>query len=148
MIGSIAGAVPPVVGYAAVTHHLDWGALILFLMLACWQMPHFYAIALYRMEEYASASVPVLPLVRGIRRTKWQMVLYIIGFLAIALLLPLFNFVGILYLLTVLILAALWLVMGIGGFKSSDDKRWARQMFFCSLAVVVGACFIIPFSVR
>jgi len=147
LIGSVAGAIPPVVGYCAVSHRLDVGALILFLMIAMWQMPHFYAIAMYRLEEYASASIPVLPLVKGMRKTKVQMMLYIVGFLAVALMLPLFRYVGVLYLVTIVFLGLVWLMIGLNGFKSSNDKRWARLMFLCSLAVVMGACISIPFSV-
>lgn len=147
LIGSIAGATPPVVGYCAVHPHLDGGALILFLMIALWQMPHFYAIAVYRLEEYASASIPVLPIIKGMRTTKTHMVLYIVGFLAAALMLPLFRYVGTLYVVTMVLLSLVWLLVGMRGFKSANDKQWARKMFFCSLAVVMGACAIIPFSV-
>ena len=61
LVGSISGAVPPVAGYSAVTNSLDVGALILFLVLVFWQMPHFYAIAIRRREEYKEAGIPVLP---------------------------------------------------------------------------------------
>lgn len=148
LIGSIAGAVPPVVGYCAVIPHLDGRALILFLMIALWQMPHFYAIAMYRLEEYASASIPVLPVIKGMRTTKVHAVLYIVGFLAAALLLPLFQYVGMLYLFTVAFLGLVWLLVALTGFTSKSDKQWARKMFFCSLAVVMGACVVIPFSVN
>src|SRR3990167_1364451 len=62
LVGSLAGAIPPVVGYIAASFHLDLGAVLLFLILVFWQMPHFYSIAIYRMREYAAAGVPVLPL--------------------------------------------------------------------------------------
>lgn len=147
LIGSIAGAIPPVVGYCAVYPHLDMGTLLLFLLTAVWQMPHFYAIAIYRLEEYLSASIPVLPIIKGMYKTKTQMVLYIVGFLAVALLLPLFHYVGTLYLITIVFLGLIWLGVGLNGFKSTNDKQWARKMFLCSLAVILGVCFSIPFSV-
>lgn len=61
LIGSVAGATPPLVGYCAVTNSFDLGALILFFVVVFWQMPHFYAIAIYRFKDYAKAGIPVLP---------------------------------------------------------------------------------------
>ena len=59
-IGSVAGAVPPVVGYCAVSNHFDAGALILFAMMVLWQMPHFFSIALMHFDDYVAAEIPVL----------------------------------------------------------------------------------------
>jgi protoheme IX farnesyltransferase len=64
LVGSIAGASPPVAGYCAVTGHFDGGALIIFLIMVCWQMVHFYAIAIRRSSDYKAAGIPVLPLGR------------------------------------------------------------------------------------
>ena len=74
-IGSIAGAIPPVVGYCAVSNHFDIGALILFIMLVLWQMPHFFSIAMYHFNDYKAAEIPVLPVKKGALRTKIHMVL-------------------------------------------------------------------------
>jgi len=147
LIGSIAGAIPPVVGYCAISNRIDLGALLIFLMVAMWQMPHFYAIAMFRLKEYASASIPVLPLVRGMQATKWQMIWYILGFIFVSLLLVFCGYVGPLYLSIASLLGVTWLIFGIKGFKAKDDQQWARTMFYCSLAVVMGICFTIPFSV-
>ena len=70
LIGSISGAIPPVAGYTAVTNLIDTGAILLFLILVFWQMPHFYAIAVYRIEDYKKAGIPVLSVVKGIPTTK------------------------------------------------------------------------------
>ena len=82
LVGSLSGAVPPVAGYTAVTGSLDWAALTLFLILVCWQMPHFYAIAIYRYNEYKAAGLPMLPIVKGIRATKLQILNYCLFFVA------------------------------------------------------------------
>ena len=147
LIGSIAGAMPPVIGYCAVSNRLDFGAVILFLMIALWQMPHFYAIAVYRMKEYASASIPVFPLMRGMRTTKVHMVLYILGFMSVSFLLTFLDYVGYTYLIMIALLSLAWLFLCLKGFKAQSDAKWARKMFLYSLVVVMGVCVMIPFTV-
>ncbi|MBS0605645.1 MAG: protoheme IX farnesyltransferase [Verrucomicrobia bacterium] len=147
LIGSIAGAVPPVIGYCAVSNKLDAPAWILFAIIVMWQMPHFFAIAIYRMDDYAKAGIPVLPVQKGIVRTKVQMVLYIIGFIAASSLLPLFDYTGNGYFFIVLLLGAAWLLLALQGFKSANDVRWARKMFVFSLVIVTAQFASIPFSI-
>lgn len=147
LIGSVAGAVPPVVGYCAVSNHLDSGALILFTMIAFWQMPHFFAIAIYRLDEYAAASIPVLPLKKGIPKTKTYMIIYVAAFIISSLLLPFFGLIGKGYTLVAAILGFAWLILAVMGLTSTQDKLWARKMFIMSLIVVTGLCISIPCSV-
>lgn len=147
LIGSVAGAVPPVVGYCAVSNQLDMGALLFFSMMVLWQMPHFFAIAIYRLEDYAAASIPVLPIKKGVGTTKIQMLFYIIAFVIVTLLLTLFDYTGYAYLIVASILGVAWLWLCIQGFKCSDDKLWARKMFIFSLVVITGLCFVIPFDI-
>jgi protoheme IX farnesyltransferase len=135
-IGSIAGAVCPVVGYCAVSQRIDSGAFILFAIMVLWQMPHFFAIALYRLEDYAAASIPVLPLKKGIPRTKIHMLLYIIAFMCAAGLLTIFEYTGYLYLIIAMVLGSTWLYLSIKGFKTGNDQLWARKMFRHSLVVI------------
>ena len=143
VIGSISGAVPPVVGYCAVTNQFDAAALILFLTLAIWQIPHFYAIAIYRLKDYETAGVPVLPVKKGIYATKVQMLLYIIAFAVVALMLTFFNYTGLAYFVVVLLLSIAWLALSLYGFWTKDDRRWARKMFFLSLIVLTVLCIMI-----
>lgn len=147
LIGSVAGAIPPVVGYVALTARLDLGAWLVFGMIALWQMPHFYAIAVYRMKEYASASIPVLPLVKGTRTTQVHMALYILGFLGVTLLLPVFHFVTYPFLISIIMLSAVWLILCLQGFKALNPHLWARRMFLYSLVVVMACCALIPLTV-
>lgn len=148
LVGSLAGGVPPVVGYCAVSNRLDEGALLLFLILVLWQMPHFFAIAIYRLEDYASVSIPVLPVVKGMYITKVHMLFYILAFIATSLLLTLAGYTGYIYLGVAALLGLLWLGLCIRGFnvESSGDKLWARQMFRYSLVVIMGICLTIPFD--
>ncbi len=140
LIGSIAGAIPPAVGYCAVTNLIDGGALLLFLMIALWQMPHFYAIAIYRLEDYAAAQVPVLPLVKGMRSAKVQMVLYVIAFVIASAMLTLCGYAGTVYLVVTLLLGAAWIILSFQGFKTENDPLWGRKMFLFSLINVTALC--------
>ncbi len=146
VIGSFAGAVPPVVGYCAASGRFDLCALLLFAVVMLWQMPHFYAISIYRLEEYKNASIPVLPLKKGIRTAKISMAVYIVAFTAVCCLLTLFHFTGSLFLAASALLGAVWLVLCLKGFASSNDRLWARKMFIFSLIVVTTLSFTIPFS--
>ncbi len=136
LIGSIAGATPPVVGYTAVTGNFDGAAVLLFAILALWQMPHFYSIAIYRLNDYADASIPVLPVARGVHHAKKHILFYVVAFTAAALLLWLFGYVGYAYLVAVLVLGGLWLFYVKKGFEAEDNTRWARKMFTFSLVVL------------
>lgn len=146
LIGSIAGALPPVIGYCAVKNSFDMGALILFAMIVVWQMPHFFAIAMYRLDDYVAASIPIVPTKRGSYVTKVQMLLYIIAFMGVSSLLVVFHYVGYAYLVITALLGSAWLIPCIKGFKCDNDKLWARKMFSISLVVIVGLCIAIPFT--
>jgi heme o synthase len=143
-IGSIAGAVPPVIGYCAVSNHFDTGALILFLMMILWQMPHFFSIALFHFDDYTAAEIPVLPVKKGMLRTKIHMLLYIIGFIFAAIMLTFFNYTGYLYLTVVTSVGISWLLLCMQGFKSQDDQLWGRYMFRLSLVTIAAICLMIP----
>lgn len=145
-IGSIAGAVPPVVGYCAVSNQFDAGALILFLMMILWQMPHFFAIAFLHFDDYAAAGIPLLPIKKGLFRTKVHMVLYIIGFVLTTALLTYFGYTGYVYATVTTGLGLIWLVLCLQGFTCKNDLRWGRQMFRLSLVVIAIVCMIIPFD--
>jgi protoheme IX farnesyltransferase len=141
-IGAIAGATPPVVGYAAASGQIDVAAAILFLIMLAWQMPHFFAIAIRRHEDYAAAGIPVMPVKHGLRRTKFSMLIYIIEFMLAVSLLFVFGYMGAAYLVIALALGFVWLVLGLRGFWINDsmsdaNRRWARNMFFLSVIVMV-----------
>ena len=149
LVGSIAGAIPPVVGYTAVSNQFDLGAALLFMIIVLWQMPHFFAIALYRQDDYAAASIPVLPVKKGVYTTKVHMLLYCIAFILAAAMLTLFGYTGYTYLITAVSLGIAWLCLCIKGFhKDSRDVVWARQMFRFSLVVVTLLCIGIIISTQ
>lgn len=146
-IGSVAGAVPPVVGYCAVSNEFDLGALILFTMLVLWQMPHFFSIALYHFKDYSAAKIPVLPVMRGMLRTKIHMVLYIAAFMAVSLLLTHYGYTGRFYLLVAFMMSLAWLGLGLIGFRSVDEEVWGGRMFRLSLLTIIAISLAIPFDV-
>lgn len=149
LVGSVAGAVPPVVGYCAVSDRLDLAAFLLFMITVFWQMPHFFSIAIYRLNDYVAASIPVLPATNGIDSTKKQMVAYIIAFIVASLLLTAAGYTGYIYGWIAAVLGFAWLGFCIAGLnkKSTENAAWARQMFFCSLAVIMGICLAIPLDI-
>lgn len=137
IVGSISGATPVVAGYCAVTNRFDLGALLLLLILVLWQMPHFYAIAMYRFDDYAAAALPVLPVKKGMHQAKLHIVLYIVAFILAVAALTIWGYTGISYLVVMLAVGFVWLWRGFQGFTAPDDKRWARKMFFFSLIVIL-----------
>ncbi|MGC1176758.1 MAG: heme o synthase [Candidatus Saccharimonadales bacterium] len=137
VVGSVSGATPILASYTAVTNRLDAGGVILFLIMVLWQMPHFYAIALYRFEDYKNAGLPVLPVVKGVRIAKLQIIAYIIAFALAIIALTAAGYTGYLYLLIMLPLSFWWLVTGLKSFNTPDSKQWGRTMFLASLKVVL-----------
>jgi len=146
IVGSVSGAMPLTAGYTAVSGSFNREALILFLIMTFWQMPHFYAIATYRLKDYKEAGIPVLPAVKGIKTTKNRMLLYIIGFIVASASLTLFGYTGYLYLIVMLAVGLWWLKLGIKGFKAKDDAKWARKLFGFSLIVLMTLSVAVSFG--
>jgi protoheme IX farnesyltransferase len=140
LLGSVSGATPLVAGYTAVTNQLDGAALALFLIMVCWQMPHFYAIAIYRIKEYGAAGLPVLPIAKGIKRTKLEIFVYTALFTLSVLALTALGYTGRIYAIIVGLAAIWWLNQAIQGFSTISDTKWARSMFFSSLKVLLITC--------
>ena len=136
VIGSISGASPPVIGYTAVTHQFDVAALLLFLAYALWQMPHSWAIAIYRFDDYKNAGIPILPVARSIYRTKIECVIYILLFAAVLNGLYCFGYTNIFFLITFNALTAYWLYLSIIGFKADNDQLWAKRFFLYSVILI------------
>ncbi len=148
LVGSLSGALPPVIGYTAVSNCLDAGAYILFALLILWQMPHFFSIAMYRFDDYKAASIPILPLMKGNTVTKIHMLLYIIAFAFTTLLLLYFNYTGYAYLVVAATLSVSWIYLSIKGFSTLNDKHWARQMFYLSLVIILSLSVAISLDAK
>jgi protoheme IX farnesyltransferase len=109
VIGGAAGAAPPVLGWAAVTHTIDPHALLLFLIIFTWTPPHFWALAIARRDDYAKVGIPMLPVTHGIPYTRLQIVLYTILLILSTLLPVLTRMSGLIYLVAVIALNARFL---------------------------------------
>jgi heme o synthase len=150
LIGSLAGAAPPLAGYCAAGNRFDMGALIIFSIFSLWQMPHCYAIAIYRFKDYAAAGIPVLPVNRGMPSAKKHIVAYILAFMASTLMLTVGGYTGYSYLAVAAAMGLSWLYMALAGFKKSDERVWAKKLFIFSiltiavLSVMMAADFTVP----
>ncbi len=133
LVGAIAGAIPPVVGYCAATHTFNSGAIIVFLLLFFWQIPHSNAIAIFRLQDYSNANIPVLPVRKSLLCTKINMLIFVVLF-AIASIMPsLFGYLGKSYLIVAACIGAAWLYLSIKGFTTKNVQLWSRRMFTVSI---------------
>lgn len=130
-IGSISGAMPPLIGWATVHPSILHPAILgLFIITIIWQMPHFYAIAIRRKDDYKLANIPMLPVVKGVRRTYLQTNIYLILLILTSFL---FNSLSLGLTLVALLLSIIWLCLSIYGYHKMDSTKWAKAMFIYSL---------------
>ena len=132
-VGALPGALPPLMGWTAVTGSIAAPGLVLFGILFFWQIPHFIAISVFRQEEYERAGLKVLPSVQGMRSAKIQSVVYAGALWAVSLLLVPYGLAGTLYLLAAVSLGAYFFWAAIRGFWVTDDDAWAKKLFVASL---------------
>ena len=136
VIGGAAGAFPPMIGWAAVTGDVSAVGIALFLLIFLWTPPHFWALALYRSDDYRRAGVPMLPVVAGPRETKRQMLVYTLVLVPVALAPTLLGAVGWLYGAVALALSVAFIGHAVAVWRAPDDRRGhgaARRMFKFSL---------------
>jgi protoheme IX farnesyltransferase len=144
LVGSIPGATSILAGYVAVTDHLDLGAILLFVVMVIWQMPHFYAISIFRRKDYADAGVPVMSVARGIPATITQIFWYAVAFAISVALLALYGYASFSFFVVMTAVSLYWIWIGFKGFrKKTDNVRWARQMFGTSLIVLLALSFML-----
>ena len=139
VIGGAAGAIPPLVGWAAVTNHVGLPAVLLFAIIFLWTPPHFWALALNREDDYRAAGVPMLPVVRGTPETLRQMALYTVALVAATLGLAALGVLGRLYLVSAVVLAVPLLVL-MGRLARQTTAGAARAVFAYSI-VYLGLLF-------
>tara|TARA_B100000963_G_scaffold499_1_gene420 strand:- start:506 stop:1375 length:870 start_codon:yes stop_codon:yes gene_type:complete len=130
VIGGLAGAAPPLLGWSSISNNVDPHALLLVLIIFVWTPPHFWALAIYRKEEYAKESIPMLPVTHGVVFTKLQIVLYTIILFIVSVLPYVVLMSGVIYLLSALILSSLFLYSSIKLYFSSDEVDAMRTFQF------------------
>ncbi len=132
VIGGASGAMPPILGWAAVAGEVNPEALLLFLIIFAWTPPHFWALALYRTEEYRRAGLPMLPVTHGRRFTQLHVLLYTFILVACTLLPFIYGMSGLLYLASALVLGGIFLAYAIGLYRNYSDAL-ARRTFRYSI---------------
>lgn len=147
VVGGGAGAIPPLVGWAAATGSLNMGAFFLFAIIFFWTPPHFWALALLRRTDYARAGVPMLPVVRGDRETRWEILLYTIQLVALTLLLPLVGDGGAFFLVAAAalgfgLIVQAWRLWHAGGNRTAWGMYRYSSMY---LAFIFGALMVDTF---
>ncbi|MEW6133881.1 MAG: heme o synthase [Pseudomonadota bacterium] len=132
VIGGASGAMPPVLGWAAVTGEINHDALLLFLIIFAWTPPHFWALALYRKEEYARAGLPMLPVTHGEKFTRLHVLFYTFILLAVSILPVTTGMGGWIYLVAALVLGGRFIALGWGLWCNYSDAL-ARRTFRYSI---------------
>jgi len=134
VIGGAAGAAPPVLGWTAVTNEVTSGALLLFLIVFVWTPPHFWALAIARLEEYRKVEIPMLPVTHGVAYTRLNILLYSILLLLVTILPYLIGMSGLIYLAAALGLGIYFLWYAIRMYRDHEDEELPMQMFKYSIS--------------
>ena len=130
VIGGIAGAAPPVLGWTAITNHLDPNALLLFLIIFAWTPPHFWSLAIYRKKEYESVAIPMLPVTHGVEFTRRYILLYTVVLFVVSLL-PFITYMsGLFYLGGALILGSVFIYYAVRMMKDHRDRLAMRTFSY------------------
>lgn len=146
LVGTISGSTPPVIGYVAATGSLDLTALLLFLIMVAWQMPHFYAIAIFRRDDYAKASIPVLSVVKGLTATRRQIIAYVMLFVIMCALLGLYGGASLLWVLIMILMGGYWLYVCLQSARGETVEAWARRQFGWSLQTLLVMSVVLSFD--
>ncbi len=145
-IGAFPGATPPLAGYIAATGRFDLGALLVFSAMFAWQMPHFYAISLRRLEDYKAAGVPVMPAVKGLARTVWEMRFYGVAFIVLCFAISHYGYAGFMFGCGTILAGLYWLAAMFSPYWRTDTTAVAKKVFLRSLAVLFVFCSLMVLS--
>ncbi len=133
LLGGIAGALPPLVGWTAVTGQLDPAGWALFGIVFLWQCPHTWALAIWRDLDYSRVGAPMLPVIRGRAETKRQNLFYVCMLAITAVLFSFFNGMGPLYLIVATAAGLRYIQLSIRAMHEPDEEAWGKKMFFFSI---------------
>jgi len=134
VIGGLAGSTPPLLGWVCVTNQVDPQALVLALIIFVWTPPHFWALALYRLDDYKNAAIPMLPSTHGVKYTQYQMIYYCVLLLVVSILPWLMQMFGLVYLIVAVILGCIFLGFAIQVLRyGAKQHKLNMQMFQFSI---------------
>lgn len=133
LVGAVPGALPPLMGWTAMTDRIDLAGLVLFGILFFWQLPHFIAIALFRKDEYAAAGLKTVPLEKGDANSRLQIMGFLIVLLPLTVMPWALHLAGVGYLVVAIVFGAAFFGHAAWGWVKRLDGAWARQLFFLSL---------------
>jgi protoheme IX farnesyltransferase len=146
VIGGAAGAAPPILGWTSIagTQNIEY-ALLLFLIVFIWTPPHFWALAIFRVEEYKKVNVPMLPVTHGLAYTRLQILFYTILLLLVSLLPYLSGMSGLIYLLSAVILGLIFLAYAVRIYQNPDNKKlpWATFMYSVNYLMLLFVALLI-----
>lgn len=142
VIGGVAGALPPMIGWASINSEISWQSFSLFAIIFIWTPPHSWALALFRSDDYKNCNVPMMPVIKGALYTKKQIMFYSILMFFVSLWPYFLNISNGLYLITATVLGLFFLYYVIGLFKSNEQNQAAKRLFWYSIIYL----FIIFFS--
>ena len=149
VIGGGAGAFPPLVGWAAVTGAVGWPAILMFLIVFLWTPPHFWALALYKQDDYRRAGIPMMPVARGDSTTKRQSLFYAVLLVAVSLLLYSTHVVGLLYLAVAVVLGSVFIGHAVLLLRErAPEVKWAKRTFAFSLLYLTGIFAVMVLNVH
>ncbi|MCL1125257.1 heme o synthase [Shewanella surugensis] len=146
MIGSVSGAMPMAVGYCAGANRIDSGLMILVLISIFWQIPHSYAIGLFRSDDYKKANIPLFSILYENKKVTVHCLLYIVVFTLLCGTLYLLDYAGTFYLLVMMLLCFYWIWLTLRGFYTLYVKKWARSMFVFSIVIISSFSLLIGFN--
>lgn len=146
LVGGIAGATPPMAGYVAVENIIDTTSLVLFLILTCWQIPHFYAISIFRLDDYKRTKLPIFAVKKGILATKKQIILFCTIFLLVYPMLTFIGKTGWTYLAVMGLMSLIWLNEALRGISVTNNQDWARSVFLFSIKLMSIFCILLAFN--
>jgi len=135
-VGSFSGSTPSIIGYTAVTDNIDICSVLLFIILIFWQMSHFYAISIMRIEDYRKANIPLFSVVKGVSKTKEHIFYYIFSFTLFSSLLTFLGYLSYNFLFLSSIINFYWLFLSYSNIKENENQKNATQLFYFSIVVI------------
>ena len=136
VIGGVAGALPPMIGWASVNGDISWQSFSLFAIIFIWTPPHSWALALFRSDDYKNCNVPMMPVIKGALYTKKQIMFYSILMFFVSLWPYFLNISNWLYLITAIVLGLVFLYYVIGLFKDNEHNQAAKRLFWYSILYI------------